>query len=394
MNILCLCEKTDGSDGWSRYTGDLIKSLKARGHTTYVLDRKSQIPKPLQMLTRPFLAPFFAWRLQKIVNELEIDIIHITVEPYALIVPFLPKRIQKKVVLTLHGSYAVRPLLMWQTRWLAYQYYKRIPRFIAVSHYTKKRVIEELEKKGKRNISSHIEQHATVIHNGVNIRPFLPPLHIPPPCPPPMGEVLPPHFAKASRGKPGEGKVKTIIHVGGIKPIKGVLEALAGCAIYRDQYSANFHLSIIGRFDPHDAYVQKVRARIADSRLENHVTLCGFVSESELQQAYQNADLLLLPSRTFRNTFEGFGLVFLEANAYGIPVIGPGDSGAKEAIKEGVSGYHVDPKNPEAVAEQMHRILDEKHIDYNACRRWAKEHSAEKMAGTTEKVYQSLRQGL
>jgi len=372
MNILYLCEKTDGSDGWSRYTGDLKKNLETRVHKIYLCERKSHIPipHPLQMLTRPFLAPILAWKLRKIIKEFQPDIIHITVEPYALIVPFLPKQIQKKIVLTLHGSYAVRPLFMWQTRWLACQYYKRIPRFITVSHYTKKRVIEELEKMGKQNIAIIVNEHTTVIYNGVNIRPFLPPLPNPPP-----------------RGK---GNIRTILHVGGIKPIKGVLETLTACAVYRDQFSSNFHLSIIGRYDPSDIYVKKVRARIAELHLENHVTLRGFVPEQELQKAYQSADLLLLPSQTSFNTFEGFGLVFLEANACGVPVIGPNDSGAAEAIHEGANGFRVDPTNPTQIAERMHWILNEYRIDPLHCREWAKRHDIEHAATQVENVYGSM----
>jgi len=59
------------------------------------------------------------------------------------------------------------------------------------------------------------------------------------------------------------------------------------------------------------------------------------------QELYKNADLLLVPSYTNKTSFEGFGLVYIEANAYGVPVIGPNTSGAAEAIKDGAYDYLI-----------------------------------------------------
>jgi phosphatidyl-myo-inositol dimannoside synthase len=109
-----------------------------------------------------------------------------------------------------------------------------------------------------------------------------------------------------------------------------------------------------------------------------------------LERFYGEADLFLMPAKTTLTTFEGFGIVFLEANARGVPCIGPQRSGAAEAIAEGRSGFRVDPRDPLQIAERMHRILDEHAIDPSHCVAWAREHSLEAQLQAVENVYASL----
>lgn len=95
-------------------------------------------------------------------------------------------------------------------------------------------------------------------------------------------------------------------------------------------------------------------------------------------------------SKTDGIYFEGFGLVFLEANAHGIPVIGSRDSGCAEAIDEGKSGYVVDAFDQKMIVERMHWVLDEKRIDRAECRRWAEFHSISKQVDQIEMCYRSV----
>ena len=55
--------------------------------------------------------------------------------------------------------------------------------------------------------------------------------------------------------------------------------------------------------------------------------------------------------------FEGFGIVFLEANACGKPVIGGRSGGIPEAVIHGETGLLVDPNNPQEVFEAIVRLL-------------------------------------
>ena len=68
------------------------------------------------------------------------------------------------------------------------------------------------------------------------------------------------------------------------------------------------------------------------------VVFAGFIPEKEKADHYRIADVYVMPSRG-----EGFGIVFLEAMACGIPVIGSTADGSQEALREGVLGMLVDP---------------------------------------------------
>ena len=57
--------------------------------------------------------------------------------------------------------------------------------------------------------------------------------------------------------------------------------------------------------------------------------------------------------------FEGFGLTYLEANAYGKPVVGTLDCGAEDAIADGENGVLVPQRDPAAVAGAILRLLDD-----------------------------------
>ena len=142
--------------------------------------------------------------------------------------------------------------------------------------------------------------------------------------------------------------------------------------------------------DKSNTYVQQVQQRLQKLHLEDYVTMTGIIDDVSLRKLYGQADLLLNPSVTNETTFEGFGLVFLEANAYGIPCIGPNTSGATEAIANGKSGYTVDIENPEEIAKRMHQILDEKRIHAETCRSWAEEHSATVMTQKVESLYKTM----
>ena len=88
--------------------------------------------------------------------------------------------------------------------------------------------------------------------------------------------------------------------------------------------------------------------------------------------------------------FEGFGVVFLEANIRGIPTIASNSSGTREAVKEGVSGFVVDPDNPQEVSERMQWVLEGNKVKADDCIAWAREHSVDQQVATFEEVYEEI----
>ncbi len=311
------------------------------------------------MMTRPFVL-FSVWKtIERAAHNHQIDIIHFTVEPYALVVSLLSKRLKKISVLTIHGNYGIRPLRWWASKWLARRMLQCLPKCIAVSTYTRDAVAKEV-RNDKALHDAFIEK-TQIISNGIPIR-----------------------SVKEIRG---DNPVHQILFVGGVKGSKGVMEAVRGCALYKEIYNAPFHFTIAGSAKGHSSYGEALQALIAQLNMQNDVSFPGRVSDQTLNDLYANADVFLMPSLTSEDTFEGFGLVYIEANAWGVPVIGPNSSGAAEAIADAESGYTVDPADAQGIAERLHWILDKKKISSEHCRAWAKRHDIQHMAEEIYKVY-------
>ena len=95
--------------------------------------------------------------------------------------------------------------------------------------------------------------------------------------------------------------------------------------------------------------------------ISGRVRFLGFVPAAERIQLYQRCHMYLMPSRTIgdKGDFEGFGITYLEANACGRPVIGGRSGGVEDAVKDGETGFLVDPHSPEEIADRVLRLLNE-----------------------------------
>jgi phosphatidyl-myo-inositol dimannoside synthase len=109
-------------------------------------------------------------------------------------------------------------------------------------------------------------------------------------------------------------------------------------------------LLIVGKgpFEP------ELKALVCEVGLAERITFAGEVADAELPAHYALGDVFVMPNRALADgDTEGFGLVFLEANACGVPVIAGRDGGSVEAVEHGVNGLVVDGRSVEAVAAAM-----------------------------------------
>jgi len=100
-----------------------------------------------------------------------------------------------------------------------------------------------------------------------------------------------------------------------------------------------------------------LEARAKNLKVADHCLFIGPVSNEQLSALYQVADVFVMPSRRDKHGQEGFGLVYLEANGHGKPVIAGRVPGADEAVIDGETGLLVDPTQPDAVAQAITRLL-------------------------------------
>jgi glycosyltransferase involved in cell wall biosynthesis len=92
--------------------------------------------------------------------------------------------------------------------------------------------------------------------------------------------------------------------------------------------------------------------------IEDAVRFVGFVPDEALPRYYAAADAFVLPSRHLpqRDGVEGFGIVFLEAGAVGLPVVGTWTGGIPEAVEHGRTGLLVPPDDVEALAQALRTL--------------------------------------
>lgn len=102
----------------------------------------------------------------------------------------------------------------------------------------------------------------------------------------------------------------------------------------------------------------RLRSLAQELGVEAHVRWAGSIPNSETVDYYHASDLFVMPNRRMPNgDIEGFGLVFLEANACGKPVIGGRSGGTVDAIDHGESGYLVEPTSVDEVANRLIELL-------------------------------------
>lgn len=114
---------------------------------------------------------------------------------------------------------------------------------------------------------------------------------------------------------------------------------------------------IVGDGDDRD----RLAALIQRLGVQDQVVFAGRACDEDLVACYQTCGVFVLPAKTVLDDNtpggEGFGIVFLEAMAFGKPVIGPNYGAPSEFIRHGEHGLLVDPEDPEAVAQALIQLL-------------------------------------
>lgn len=99
---------------------------------------------------------------------------------------------------------------------------------------------------------------------------------------------------------------------------------------------------------------ERLRYTIADLGLEQRVHLRGAIEPAQVRAALQSADAFLHPSLT-----EGLPNAVLEAMACGLPVVATDVGGTREAVREGVDGFLVPPRDPAAAAAAIRALWED-----------------------------------
>jgi len=187
---------------------------------------------------------------------------------------------------------------------------------------------------------------------------------------------------------------QNIVFAGRIEPLKGIdtlLRAIALIQKRRPAAVADVCVAIIGGdpwADDPDVEMARLQQLRADLDIHDLVTFVGAKDQNVLPRYYAAAEMVVMPSH-----YESFGLVALEAMAMGTPVIASEVGGLAFLVQDGVNGYHVPSRDPEALAERIYELLTNQErrdeLAQNA-RRHAQQYAWPIIAGRMLRVYASL----
>jgi D-inositol-3-phosphate glycosyltransferase len=175
--------------------------------------------------------------------------------------------------------------------------------------------------------------------------------------------------ARERLGLPDE---PTIVYVGRLVPRKGVDTLVEAFALLPDHLDAR--LVIVGgepgvEISPETARLSALAGKL---KVRERVTFTGSRPQRELRRYYGAADVAVTVPH-----YEPFGMTPLEAMACATPIVGSRVGGIKTSVADGKTGYLVPPKDPEALAGRLLRLLSDESLRERlgrAARRRIKEH--------------------
>ena len=145
-----------------------------------------------------------------------------------------------------------------------------------------------------------------------------------------------------------------LLFVGNVIPRKGLHTLLAALARLPGD---TWRLSIAGDIAADPPYAHQLQRYARQEGLARNVTWHGRLLDSELWQQYAGSDLLVVPS-----SYEGFGIVYLEGMAFGLPAIATWQGAARELISNGENGFLVSAADVDELAQLLVHLYVERDL--------------------------------
>ena len=162
-----------------------------------------------------------------------------------------------------------------------------------------------------------------------------------------------------ARRKIGVGTGPLLLFVGRLERLKGVDIAIRALAQLHERGHSDVRLLVLGEDsrEGDESEMDRLKQVAESVSVRNAVDFVGSVAHHELPYFYAAADATVMPSYS-----ESFGLVGLEAQACGCPVVGSGVTGIRSVVRDQVTGFLVDGDNPADYADRIARLLDEPEL--------------------------------
>lgn len=253
--------------------------------------------------------------LKTLFNPVVIDVVilgHVNLAIIGHVLKFINPHC--KIWLVAHGIEVWRPLSIFKRSLL-----NSCDKVICVSNYTKKQII-----------SRHgIDENKCVVLNNA-IDPFI---------------QLPHTFEKPQKLvqryglKPDDVVIFSLTRLASTEQYKGYDQVIKSLSTLKTQFPQIKYI-LSGKYDQQE--YNRIQKLVVQYDVKDQLILTGFIDEQELADHFLLADLFVLPSKK-----EGFGIVFIEAMACGLPVICGNVDGSVDAVRNGELGQAIDPDSLE-----------------------------------------------
>ena len=268
----------------------------------------------------------FIWQALRAARSYDVVLLsHINLLPVARLIRFFYP--QKKIILFAHGIEIWGELNGFK-KWLL----RCCNFFLPVSQYTADKIVE------MHGIRAN---QCKVLNNALD--PYLP-----------LGkEYTDKASLKARYGLTDKDLVLfTLTRLSSKERYKGYDKVLQALVALNTQFAQIKYL-IAGSFDEEERnYLIELATSL---NVQNQLIIAGFIPDEDLVAHFSMADVYVMPSMK-----EGFGIVFIEAMFYGLPVIGGNRDGSVDALANGSLGMLVDPLNVDAIRQAIAHTLNER----------------------------------
>jgi len=160
-----------------------------------------------------------------------------------------------------------------------------------------------------------------------------------------------------ARKQVGVSAGKVMLTISRMVARKGVDTALRAFQKVYAEYPDSRYI-IVGS-GPQGVELEKIAA---DLGIRHAVIFAGRIPYDELINYYNACDVFVMPSKTMHPNVEGFGIVFLEANACGKPVVGTCSGGIPSAIVNGETGILVKEDDHKSLSEAILRLFSDEGL--------------------------------
>lgn len=366
-----------GAGGAERTTIEVAEALNAAGATALVASVGGRLEGELtrvggELIRIDSLAtknPLQIWlnagALAKVARERGVKLIHARSRAPGWSAYWAAKRMKLPFVTTYHGVYNAKGRLKrWYNSVMA-----RGQTVIANSDYTAAHVRREHPDAAGRIIT---------IHRGVDMAKFTREA---------VSEARRASLRKAWRIEEAGGPL--ILLPGRLTGWKGQRDAIRAASLLATQTAEDWRMLFVGDHQGRLDYVAELHDLIAAEGLDGRVRLVGHCDD--MPAALALADIVIAPS----NEPEAFGRVAAEAGAMGVPAVGSSIGAQGEIIADGKTGLIVPPRDPEALAGAMVRLMGmgeagRKQMGARALTRVSERFTTSALQKATLSVYEGL----